>query len=445
MEKNKKIRIDKFLADREIGSRSQCGDMIRKGRVTVNQETIRSVDYKVAQEDQIMVDGMALTGTNLRYYVMNKPAGVISATKDPHQQTVMDLIPMGFRIKGLSPVGRLDKDTVGLLLLTNDGALNHRLLSPNHHIEKTYEVHCAHPLSNYDIEALETGVDIGDGITAPARVEIVDEKVLHLTITEGKFHQVKRMLKAVSNEVLYLKRLKMGNLYLDEALKEGMVRELTKVEKMLLGIKAIIFDLDGTMVDSMGMWKKLDVEYLGKYGIAIPEGLQEVLSGMSFHETADYFMSNFPIPQTKKEMEDTWEEMAYEAYSKKLVLKPGIREFLDKCKDLGIVFGIASSNSRYLIDAFLHGAGIADYFSVIHSGDEHFPGKPNPAIYQAVMEDLGVSPGHCLVFEDIPAGIEAGKKAGAITCAVNDTFSEEQWECKKQLADYWIDSYIELL
>ena len=166
--------------------------------------------------------------------MLNKPAGVISATEDATQQTVLDFFKEE-PYKNLYPVGRLDKDTEGLLLITNDGPLGHELLSPKKHVPKTYYAKLEHGLSSEDMDALEKGVDIGEkNLTLPAKLEVVDQEAVYITITEGKFHQVKRMFEAVSNKVLYLKRISMGGLQLDESLNPGDYRPLTEEELELL-------------------------------------------------------------------------------------------------------------------------------------------------------------------------------------------------------------------
>lgn len=174
---------------------------------------------------------MVLLNDEFAYFMLNKPAGVISATEDAMQDTVLDFFKEE-PYKNLYPVGRLDKDTEGLLLITNDGDLGHRLLSPKKHVPKTYYVGLAHGLSQSDIDALERGIDIGEKkLTLPAKVEIVEENAVYITITEGKFHQVKRMFEAVNNQVVYLKRVSMGSLHLDKSLRPGEYRSLTQEEK----------------------------------------------------------------------------------------------------------------------------------------------------------------------------------------------------------------------
>lgn len=227
-------RLDKFLCDKKIGTRSQVKVLIQKGLVTVNGEVVKKADAKVADTDTVCCQGEILSAGEFGYFMLNKPAGLISATEDPSQQTVIDLFK-DEPYKGLYPVGRLDKDTEGLLLITNDGPLGHKLLSPKKHVPKTYYAKLAHELAREDIEALENGVDIGEkNLTLPAKIEVLDETAVYITITEGKFHQVKRMFESVSNKVLYLKRISMGNLCLDVSLGLGEYRALSEEEIALL-------------------------------------------------------------------------------------------------------------------------------------------------------------------------------------------------------------------
>lgn len=227
-------RLDKFLCDKNIGTRSQVKVLIQKGLVTINGEVAKKADCKVSDKDVVCCQGEALSSEEFGYFMLNKPAGVISATEDENQKTVLDFFK-NEPYKGLYPVGRLDKDTEGLLLITNDGPLGHQLLSPKKHVPKTYYAKLVHELSMADKETLESGVDIGEkNLTLPAKVEILEGTAVHITITEGKFHQVKRMFEAVDNQVVYLKRISMGSLMLDEALQLGEYRSLTEEELKLL-------------------------------------------------------------------------------------------------------------------------------------------------------------------------------------------------------------------
>lgn len=236
------FRLDKFLCEQGIGSRSEVKALLKKGLVTVNDRVEKSPDMKVdPQKDRVVFQGRRLEYQEFYYYMLHKPAGVITATEDSSQETVMSFLKEYAR-PDLFPVGRLDKDTEGLLLITNDGALSHALLSPKKHVPKTYLVRIPKKLSQEQINSLEKGVDIGDDkITLPAVVETADMPVLsfgdmqngayiRLTICEGRYHQVKRMLLAVGSEVLYLKRLAFGPLFLEEGLEKGSVRALTEEE-----------------------------------------------------------------------------------------------------------------------------------------------------------------------------------------------------------------------
>ncbi len=242
------MRLDKFLGTYDIGTRKQIKEYLKNGRCTVNGEVITKPDIHIDENsDEIAFDGIVLEYSKYHYFMLYKPAGVVSATTDGRNETVLDLLSEE-NVKGLSPAGRLDIDTEGLLLLTDDGGLIHRLLSPKKHVDKVYEVHLDHELSEGDIAKLEAGVNIGDvkddgspDLTLPARIEVIspDEEgrpVVLLTIHEGRFHQVKRMMEAVGNEVLFLKRLSMGPLKLDEELMPGEYRKLTKDELKALNV-----------------------------------------------------------------------------------------------------------------------------------------------------------------------------------------------------------------
>ena len=237
------MRIDKLLCELNMGSRSQVKELIRKGAVQVNGQVVKKPETKVdALADQIICAGKICRYQLFVYYMMNKPQGVITATQDASAKTVMDLFReqygkrnrgdiTGIPLKDMFPVGRLDKDTEGLLLITNNGALAHELLSPAKHVPKQYFVRLDGALSTKQAGQLECGVTIGSGEkTKPAIVEGVGSDQCYITITEGKFHQVKRMFQAVGLTVTYLKRMSMGSLLLDEHLAPGEIRELTENE-----------------------------------------------------------------------------------------------------------------------------------------------------------------------------------------------------------------------
>lgn len=223
-------RLDKYLCDKNIGTRSRVKALIQKGQVTVNDEVIKKPETKVSDSDIVCCQGTILSNEEFAYYMLHKPAGIITATEDKWQATVLDYFKEE-PCKNLYPVGRLDKDTEGLLLITNDGELGHRLLSPKNHIKKTYYVKMEHEICEDEIKQLEEGVDIGEKhLTLPAQIDIIDELSVYITITEGKFHQIKRMFEAVNNKVMYLKRVSMGALELDNTLKKGEYRKLTAQE-----------------------------------------------------------------------------------------------------------------------------------------------------------------------------------------------------------------------
>ena len=216
------MRLDRFLVECGIGSRKEVKKLISTNVIKVNGSYDISVKDNIDKySDIIEYNGQRLEYKEFRYYIMNKKAGYITATEDAKESTVMDLLPEWVIKKDLAPVGRLDKDTEGLLLLTNDGKLNHRLLSPKNHVDKTYYVKIETNISQEDIFNLEGGIDIGNYITLPAKVEKISDTEIYLTIKEGKFHQIKKMLEAVNNKVIYLQRitfakLKLGDLALGE-------------------------------------------------------------------------------------------------------------------------------------------------------------------------------------------------------------------------------------
>lgn len=244
------MRIDRLLCELNIGTRSEVKQLLKKGLIFVNGTKVQKPETQVEeQKDVISYKGVEYTYRPFVYFMMNKPAGVVSATKDSCERTVLDVLTealkenldsslSGIPVKDIFPVGRLDKDTVGLLLLTNDGELSHNLLSPKKHVEKCYYVETDLTITEEDTDCLKKGVDIGNGQrTKEAKVEILDKNKCRITITEGKFHQIKRMFHAAGLKVMYLKRISMGSLTLDEGLPEGGVRELTQEEVMKLCYK----------------------------------------------------------------------------------------------------------------------------------------------------------------------------------------------------------------
>lgn len=232
------IRLDKFLAESGIGSRKEVKEYCKKSLISVNGQIEKSPDMKIDTEnDVILYNGNRITYEKYKYYMLNKPAGVISATTDKSDRTVIDLLK-DVPVRNLFPVGRLDKDTVGLLLITNNGDLAHRLLSPQKHVDKTYHFKVSGKLTEEMIEMFKNGLVLADGTkTRPAKLEILLSDEIsegRVTITEGKYHQVKRMMASVGLKIVYLKRLSMGPLKLDESLLEGEFRELTpnEIEEM---------------------------------------------------------------------------------------------------------------------------------------------------------------------------------------------------------------------
>ena len=231
------MRLDKFLVACAVGSRAEVKNLLKAGRVTVNGKKEKSAKLQIDEErDQIYFDGQQLQYEEFVYYMMNKPQGVISATEDSKHRTVLDLLDDLARTKEVFPVGRLDIDTHGLLLLTNNGQLAHALLSPKRHVDKTYLAQVEGIMTQEDVETFAKGIPLKDFTCQPAKLEIVsvdsvkNQSLVRVTIAEGKFHQVKRMVAYCGKEVVDLQRLTMGTLALDENLERGEWRRLTKEE-----------------------------------------------------------------------------------------------------------------------------------------------------------------------------------------------------------------------
>lgn len=229
-------RLDKLLANTGRWSRKEAHELIKAGRVRVEGAVAKAKDQKVPPEATVTVDGEPLGPTGPTWLMLHKPQGVVSATEDPREQTVLSLLPGQFRRRGLFPVGRLDKDTTGLLLLTDDGPLAHALLSPRRHVDKVYALEVAGTLDGDDVAAFAAGLTLADGYTClPADLELTGPSQGLVTLREGKYHQVKRMLASRGKPVVYLKRLGMGKLKLDPTLPAGAWRPLTPEELADLG------------------------------------------------------------------------------------------------------------------------------------------------------------------------------------------------------------------
>lgn len=213
---------------------------------------------------------------------------------------------------------------------------------------------------------------------------------------------------------------------------------------MLENIKAVLFDLDGTLVDSMWVWKNIDIEYLGRFGHEPSEELQCEIEGMSFSETAVYIKEKFQIPDSVENMKADWNRMAWDKYTHEVLLKEGAKEFLDYCIKNHIKLGIATSNSRELVDNIIKVHGLENYFAGVVTSCEVKKGKPAPDVYLEAARRCKVAPEHCLVFEDIVPGILAGKAAGMRVCAVEDAYSLSQKADKQKAADYYIKNYYEI-
>jgi HAD superfamily hydrolase (TIGR01509 family) len=217
------------------------------------------------------------------------------------------------------------------------------------------------------------------------------------------------------------------------------------MQNILNDIKAVVFDLDGTLIDSMWLWEDIDVDYLKKFGIELPKDLQPAISGMSFTETAQYFKDRFGITDSIEEIKAEWNRMAWEKYANEVPLKEGVKELLEFIKKTGRKAGIATSNSRELVELVTEQLGISAYFDSIRTSCDVKKGKPSPDIYLLVAKDLEVPPEECLVFEDVIQGVMAGKSAGMKVCAVFDQASVADTQAKQELADYYVESIREVI
>ena len=225
------MRLDKYLANMGVGTRSEVKQLLKKNKVQVNGKNDKQSKAHINPDtDEITADGNLIEYVDKVYIMLNKPAGYISATEVEEQSTIVSLIK-DFQHMKIFPVGRLDKDTEGLILLTNDGQFNHDIMSPNKHVSKIYRVEAKNPITDDDIKQFAEGVELSDGKTKPAQLERTEnEKVAFVSIREGRYHQVKRMFHAIDNEVLNLKRVQIGKLKLDSNLPKGSYRELTQEE-----------------------------------------------------------------------------------------------------------------------------------------------------------------------------------------------------------------------
>ncbi len=219
----------------------------------------------------------------------------------------------------------------------------------------------------------------------------------------------------------------------------------TDLAVMLKDIEAVLFDLDGTLADSMWIWIDIDREFFADHHIDFPENLNTEIEGMGFTETAVYFKETFHLDESIEEIKQIWNDMALEKFRSETPLKPGAMEFLEILRQRGIRVGIATSNSQILVDAFLEGRGLMNYIDAVTTVCDVTRGKPDPEVYLVTAEKLGVRPEHCLVFEDVPMGIMAGKNAGMRVCGVEDTFSADLSDKKMGLADYYIEDFTDLL
>ena len=228
------MRLDKFLSNMGKASRSEGGRLARSGKITVNGVVVKKPDIHIDEnKDIICVNGVTVSYKKYAYIMLNKPEGYVSATDDDREKTVLDLLPDEERRLNLFPCGRLDKNTLGLVILTNDGDSAHKCLSPKHHVSKIYKFECKCPLPLENVKTLENGVDIGGYFTKPCKITMDSDTSGEITLTEGKYHQIKRMLEAVDNKITYLERITFGGIRLDTSLDRGEWRYLTADEEAL--------------------------------------------------------------------------------------------------------------------------------------------------------------------------------------------------------------------
>jgi len=228
------MRLDKLVADSAAVTRSEARSLIKKGLVLINGEAIKDISAQIDENSALSVNGKNVSYSKYIYIMLNKPSGYVSATEDKKQKTVMELLDPSFKRYSLFPAGRLDIDTEGFLLITNDGDFAHNLLSPSKKVGKTYFVRYDKAVSDYSLERFEKGVDIGECITKPAKTQRISENEIYLTITEGKFHQIKRMAFSEGLCVSYLKRMAYGGLWLDESLKNGEYKVINQEDLSLI-------------------------------------------------------------------------------------------------------------------------------------------------------------------------------------------------------------------
>ena len=234
------MRLDKFIVEAGLATRTEVSKYAKAGAISVNGVVVRRASGHIDPvTDKVTLHGKEVIWREFTYIMLNKPDGYVSVTDDGKFPTVVELLPEELQRIGLFPCGRLDKNTLGLMLLTNNGPLAHKLLSPKNHVDKKYRFTVKFPINEDDVRELESGVDIGGYVTAPCKVEMIDEKNGYITLTEGKYHQIKLMAEAVHNQITYLERVSFGPLLLDTALKRGEWRHLTAEEESELEARGV--------------------------------------------------------------------------------------------------------------------------------------------------------------------------------------------------------------
>ena len=233
------MRLDRFIVESGLATRSEVGRAVRAGQITVNGKVVHRPSGHIDPTcDKVTYCGREVIYREFTYIMLNKPDGYVSARTDEKSKTVLELLPDELQKIDLFPCGRLDKNTLGLMILTNNGPLAHKLLSPKNHVDKKYYFNVKFPISENDVTQLESGVDIGGYFTAPCKVEMIGEREGYITLTEGKYHQIKLMAEAVHNQITHLERVTFGPVFLDKALERGQWRHLTESEQAALEERA---------------------------------------------------------------------------------------------------------------------------------------------------------------------------------------------------------------
>ncbi len=453
------MRLDKYLADCNVASRREAKKIIRTGVVTVNGEIVENTGENVDEKTAVVcVNGEKLFYKRFVYIMLNKPAGCVSAREDKRYPTVLDYIDDYYKPFDIFPVGRLDVDTEGLLLITNDGKFAHSMLSPHKNVYKRYFAVTDRPMEEADIEKFAAGMEFKEFTAKSARLELTENpREVYIEIAEGKYHQVKRMVDRVGKAVNYLKRVAIGPLKLDETLAPGESRELTdeelallkaiKEKKMDKEIKACVFDLDGTLTNTINAIAHFGNEALVKNGFnALPvndykkyvgDGRKVLIERILRANNAD-IETNYDAVcadyDAGYEADPLYDTDAYE----------GIRTLLTKLKKRKIKLAVCTNkpdNVAHDVIRQIFGEGVFDFISGVIDGQ---PTKPAPDSALRAAAALEVTPEECVFIGDTNVDIKTGKNAGMTTVGVLWGFRDYD-ELNEAGAEYIIENPKELL